>query len=892
MIRAELGGWSRDGIVRQAAFKGIEEGRDPPTVDRETRGRTAAAVRDAEADALPADGRRCRTCHRTSEEPEDDGDRRSATAPATTHEFPWQATDDELAALDALGKEGVWKVGGNELKLTNLDKALFEARPAGHQARAHPLLRPDRADDAAAPRGSPAQPPALPERRRRARLLAEGHPGDRADLADPLARDRGRRPRGPRRQRPPHRRPRRDPVLARQPGQLRDPRLDRAPARRRGSRRSRSSTSTPATTTTWDETLILARLYRTALGHLGVRGYPKTTGKRGIQVWIPIVPKYAFAETSAWVEKVSRAVGATVPDLVSWEWAKGARKGRARLDYTQNASIKTLVAPYSVRPARRRAGVRADRLGRAGRPRRSGRTAGRSGRSSSGWRRSATCSPTPRPTPRSSRPSDRRAMPRARLDGVTWHDCPMNDDTIELRQPAGDPVSLRAYVAPIAAAFGETIDDAEFDADLNVFEADRAIGALDGEAWVGGGAAYSFRLTVPGRREVGAAGITGVGVRPDYRRRGILTRMMGWLLDQAAERGEPVAVLRASEGAIYPHFGFGLATLEGSFDMERADLRFTAPPEPLGQVRLVDLDEAMGIIPDLYDRVRLDTPGQIGRSAAKWRAQMLADLGTHHGRLGPKSRAVLEVDGEARAYALLPHEGGLGRPRAAQRDHRDGGHRARPGRGARGLGVARRDRPGRAGQGVADARAAPAGPRLRDLRRMGVSVADGLWLRLVDLAGALEGRSYEGSAVTIDRADRRVPARQCRSVADRGHRRIGRRHPDDRPGRPRARHGGSRSGLPRGVPLRRPAPGRTPDGVPAGCGSGRRPGVRDARPRLELHPVLSRPAPTVSPSRMIPASTSPVDWRRWPPSMVTVTSSRSGQLGSYRRSVTVSPSIS
>jgi bifunctional non-homologous end joining protein LigD len=40
-----------------------------------------------------------------------------------------------------------------------------------------------------------------------------------------------------------------------------------------------------------------------------------------------------------------------VPDLVSWEWSKAARKGRARLDYTQNASIKTLVAPYAVRPA-------------------------------------------------------------------------------------------------------------------------------------------------------------------------------------------------------------------------------------------------------------------------------------------------------------------------------------------------------------------------------------------------------------------------------------------------------------------------------------------------------------------------------------------------------------
>ena len=51
------------------------------------------------------------------------------------------------------------------------------------------------------------------------------------------------------------------------------------------------------------------------------------------------------------MERVSRAVGSTVPDLISWEWAKEARKGRARLDYTQNASIKTLVAPYAVRPA-------------------------------------------------------------------------------------------------------------------------------------------------------------------------------------------------------------------------------------------------------------------------------------------------------------------------------------------------------------------------------------------------------------------------------------------------------------------------------------------------------------------------------------------------------------
>ena len=48
---------------------------------------------------------------------------------------------------------------------------------------------------------------------------------------------------------------------------------------------------------------------------------------------------------------MSRAVGATVPELVSWDWQKAERGGLARLDYTQNAVNKTLVAPFSPRPA-------------------------------------------------------------------------------------------------------------------------------------------------------------------------------------------------------------------------------------------------------------------------------------------------------------------------------------------------------------------------------------------------------------------------------------------------------------------------------------------------------------------------------------------------------------
>jgi bifunctional non-homologous end joining protein LigD len=107
----------------------------------------------------------------------------------------------------------------------------------------------------------------------------------------------------------------------------------------------------PGSATSWDDVLVLARLHRAALEHLGVRARPKVTGQRGIQIWVPIATGPSFDETRAWVERLSRAIGAVVPDLVSWEWDVNARGGRARLDYTQNVVNKTLVAPYSPRPA-------------------------------------------------------------------------------------------------------------------------------------------------------------------------------------------------------------------------------------------------------------------------------------------------------------------------------------------------------------------------------------------------------------------------------------------------------------------------------------------------------------------------------------------------------------
>ena len=267
----------------------------------------------------------------------------------------WVVTDAELEALAALKGEGTWVVGGQDLKLTNLDKVLFPPRDGVEEA---PVTK--RELVAYFARIAPAMLPHLVDRPLNLHRYPNGAgaPGFwQKDIPSSAPRwltiwhETGFREREDRKAN--------DHLVA-----------DRAATlcwlANQAAFEVHAWTSTieepwtptfalididPGTKTTWDETLVLARLYRTALEHLGVRAYAKTTGSRGIQAWIPIERgRYTYEDTSAWVEKLSRAIGATVPDLVSWEWAKASRGGKARLDYTQNAAIKTLVAPYAVRP--------------------------------------------------------------------------------------------------------------------------------------------------------------------------------------------------------------------------------------------------------------------------------------------------------------------------------------------------------------------------------------------------------------------------------------------------------------------------------------------------------------------------------------------------------------
>ncbi len=334
----------------------------------------------------------------------------------------------------------------------------------------------------------------------------------------------------------------------------------------------------------------------------------------------------------------------------------------------------------------------------------------------------------------------------------------MQDDTIQLRQPADDVAALRAFIKPAITAFADDNSDAQFESDRQTWEVDRLVGAVDGETWVGASGIQSLQLTVPGG-EVRAAGITGVGVAPSHRRRGILTRMMRWMLDQAAERGEPVAILHASEGAIYPHFGFGMATLQGRFEAETQYLRFLKAAPPLGRTRLVDVDEGMQIIPAIYDQVRLGRPGEISRNPAKWRHGMLADDAFRRGELGPKSVVVLEVGGEPRGFAIYRVKQGwdergskymvtvmevTGLDLAAERALWEW---------LAGIDLVTRIQAWRT--------AVPhqLALQVEDVNRLGITVGDGIYLRVIDLAAALEARSYAGSgSLTLEVTDTFIPA--------------------------------------------------------------------------------------------------------------------------------------
>jgi len=100
----------------------------------------------------------------------------------------------------------------------------------------------------------------------------------------------------------------------------------------------------------YDRIVEAAQLVHEKLRVIGLEGYPKTTGGNGMHIYVPVEPIYQFSQTRSFAEILCRWVAAERPDLFTMPRTVSAReKGKVYFDYLQNASGKTISAPYVLR---------------------------------------------------------------------------------------------------------------------------------------------------------------------------------------------------------------------------------------------------------------------------------------------------------------------------------------------------------------------------------------------------------------------------------------------------------------------------------------------------------------------------------------------------------------
>jgi predicted acetyltransferase len=310
---------------------------------------------------------------------------------------------------------------------------------------------------------------------------------------------------------------------------------------------------------------------------------------------------------------------------------------------------------------------------------------------------------------------------------------------LEYRSPTED--EFASVLLATHTAFGEELKDEDLARHRKTMPLDRILAAWDGDRPVGVTASYPFDLTTPGG-VVKAAGVTWVGVLPSHRRRGILRELMLRQLDDVHERGEPLAILYASESVIYGRFGYGMAVLGTQLNANRNAFALRDDPGPRGSARLLTADEAAEQLPPIYERIQPHRAGYLSRSEAWWREYRLADPEHWRDGAGPKFFALIELDGDPAAYAIYrvaskwEDEVPKGEARVLDAQATSPEATAELWRFLFGIDLVERVK-----HGLAD----PAWPLLhlvRDPRRLSMSVLDALWLRFVDLDAALRARSY------------------------------------------------------------------------------------------------------------------------------------------------------
>lgn len=167
----------------------------------------------------------------------------------------------------------------------------------------------------------------------------------------------------------------------------------------------------------------------------------------------------------------------------------------------------------------------------------------------------------------------------------------------------------------------ETTDDAEWAAAITP-DASRARAAFDDGRMVATLKSFATELTVPGGATVPVGALTAVTCHATHRRRGLLTQMIGADLADSKERGEYADILIAAEYPIYGRFGYGPSVLATAWELDLTVTSFARPGT--GTVEFADNETFRKEAPAVFERVRRQRPGMIGRDDLVW--DMHADL--------------------------------------------------------------------------------------------------------------------------------------------------------------------------------------------------------------------------------------------------------------------------
>jgi DNA ligase D-like protein (predicted polymerase) len=105
----------------------------------------------------------------------------------------------------------------------------------------------------------------------------------------------------------------------------------------------------PVSGVEWPQIREVARVVRATLDDIGLVGWPKTSGSRGMHVYVRIERRWTFDQVRRAALALAREVERRAPDLATSKWWKEERHG-VFLDYNQNAKDRTVASAYSVRP--------------------------------------------------------------------------------------------------------------------------------------------------------------------------------------------------------------------------------------------------------------------------------------------------------------------------------------------------------------------------------------------------------------------------------------------------------------------------------------------------------------------------------------------------------------